>query len=274
MIGYSNKLNKATTLKNLTRGAFVFLLFTLILASCTNYKELVLLQENQSMQTDTIGFFPYEVPAYQIQQRDILYIKIISMNKEVTEVMNTTPTYGTNIFNNEASFYIYGYNVSDSGYVEIPVVGKVKVTGKTLEEAKEAIVDETLKFLKDPTVIVKLISFKYSVLGEVNRPGVYTNFNNQLTVLEAISKAGDISPFGERRKVVVIRPGVSGTKTHRLDLTDKAILLSDGFFLLPNDIVYVEPVKSRNFRNNIPVWSLFLTSLTTFILILNYIDPK
>lgn len=62
-------------------------------------------------------------------------------------------------------------------------------------------------YLKDPTVIVKLISFKYSVLGEVNRPGIYTNFNNQLTVLEAISQAGDISPFGERRKVMVIRPG-------------------------------------------------------------------
>lgn len=267
----TNRLSVSDKIGRLLKSFLGLALLALFFHSCTNYKDLVLLQENEETGTDTIGFFPYEVPAYQIQQRDILYIKIISMNKEVTEVMNTTPAYGANIYNNEASFYIYGYNVSDSGYVNIPVVGKVKVTGKTLEEATSEITNATLKFLKDPTVIVKLISFKFSVLGEVNRPGVYTNFNNQLTVLEAISKAGDISPFGERRKVVVIRPGVSGTKTHNLDLTDKGILLSDGFFLLPNDIVYVEPVKSRNFRNNIPIYSLFLTTITTFILVLNYI---
>jgi polysaccharide export outer membrane protein len=254
----------------------IFLLFILgiFIHSCTNYKDLVLLQENENIKTDSLGFYPYDVPAYRIQQRDILYIRIISMNREVSEILNTNPTSGSNVFNNEASFYIYGYNVSDSGYVEIPIVGEVHVVGKTLEEAKALIVSQTKTLLKDPTVIVKLISFKYSVLGEVNSPGVYTNFNNQLTVLEAISKAGDISPFGERSKVTVIRPSPEGTKTHHLDLTDKAILISDGFFLLPNDIVYVEPVKSRNFRNNIPVWSLFLTTLTTFILVLSYVQPK
>jgi polysaccharide biosynthesis/export protein len=257
-------------MKSLNR-IVIFSFLVLLSFSCTRYKDLVLLQENEAVKTDSLGYYPYQVPAYRIQQRDILYIKIISMNKDVTEVMNTTPSYGANIYNNEASFYIYGYNVSDSGYVEIPVAGKVYVVGKTLEEAKTAITMQTLKILKDPTVIVKLISFKFSVLGEVNRPGVYTNFNDQLTVLEAISQAGDISAFGERRKIMVIRPSVDGTKIHRLDLTDKAILLSDGFFLLPNDIVYVEPVKSQNFRNNIPIWSLFLTSITTFILVLNYL---
>jgi polysaccharide export outer membrane protein len=258
-------------MKHLKRTILFFLL-GIIAYSCTNYKDLVLLQENAEVHPDSSGYYPYQVPTYRIQQRDILYIKIISMNKEVTEVMNTTPSYGSNIYNNEASFYIYGYNVSDSGYVEIPVAGKVRVEGKTLEEAKDAITEQTLKILKDPTVIVKLISFKFSVLGEVNRPGVYTNFNDQLTVLEAISMAGDISPFGERRKVTVIRPSNNGTKIHKLDLTDKSILISDGFFLLPNDIVYVEPVKSQNFRNNIPIWSLFLSTVTTFVLVLNYIQ--
>ncbi len=241
-------------------------------ASCTRYKELVLLQDDEKVKADSVGFYPYEVPEYRIQQRDILYIRIISLNQEVSNIMNTTPSNVSNAFNNEASFYIYGYNVTDSGYVEIPVVGDVEVVGKTLDEAKNSIVAQTMKFLKDPTVIVKLISFKYSVLGEVNNPGVYTNFNNQLTVLEAISKAGDISAFGNRRRVMVIRPGVHGTTTHRLDLTSEEILLLDGFFLLPNDIVYVEPIKSRNFRNNIPVWSLLLSTVTTFILVLNYLN--
>ncbi len=250
----------------------VVVLFVLI-ASCTRYKDIVYLQE-ESPDFDTVKFYAYDVPSYKIQQRDILYIQIISMNKEVTEVMNTTPVYGTNMYNNEASFYIYGYNVNDSGDVEIPIVGKVNVVGKTLEEAKGAIMDSTLKFLKDPTVIVKLISFKYSVLGEVTRPGMYTNFNNQLTVLEAISQAGDVTPFGNKRRIMVVRPEVTGTTTIRLDLTSKDILTSEGFFLLPNDIVYVEPVKSRNFRNNIPTISLVLGAITTFVLVLSYVGPK
>lgn len=252
----------------------LLLIFTIgllfIAQSCTRYKDIVYLQKPES-ESDTTDFYPYQVPDYKIQERDVLYIRIISMNKEVTEVMNTTPSYGANIYNNEASFYIYGYNVGDSGDVEIPVIGNVEVVGKTLEEAKEAIIKQTLKFLKDPTVIVKLISFKYSVLGEVTRPGMYTNFNNRLTVLEAISQAGDVTPFANRRKVMVIRPGVNGTNTYRFDLTSTDILKSEGFFLLPNDIVYVEPVKSRNFRNNIPTISLALGAITTFVLILNYV---
>lgn len=229
------------------------------------------MQDTEENESDT-NFYPYHIPDYHIQYRDILYIKIISMNQEVTEVINTTPTYGTNIYNNEASFYIYGYNVSDSGYVEIPVIGKVKVVGKTLDEAKNAIIAQTHKFLKDPTVIVKLLSFKYSVLGEVVRPGIYTNFNNQLTVLEALSQAGDITSFGNRRMVMVVRPEVNGTHTYRFDLTSTEILKSEGFFLLPNDIVYVEPVKSRNFRNNVPTLSLLLGVVTTTILVLNFFN--
>ncbi len=242
------------------------------LQSCTRYKDLVYLQSAES-NADSINFFPYSFPDYKIQQRDVLFIRIISMNKEVTEVINTTPMYGANVYNNAASFYIYGYNVNDSGNVEIPVIGKVNVVGKTLEEAKTAIVAQTDKFLKDPTVIVKLISFKYSVMGEVANPGMFTNFNNQLTVLEAISAAGDVTTFGNRRKVMVIRPGVEGTKTYRFDLTSTDLLKSEGFFLLPNDIVYVEPVKSKNFRNNIPTISLTLGAITTLFLVLNYFSP-
>lgn len=251
-----------------------FVVLFALLSSCTRYKDIVYLQPNSNVTVDSNNSFTYNVPMYKIQKRDILFIKIISMNKEVTEIINTTPSYSANIYNNEASFYIYGYNVNDSGKVEIPIVGEVSVVDKTLEEAKHAIIQQTKTILKDPTVIVKLISFKFSVLGEVLRPGIYTNFNNQLTVLEAISQAGDISPYGNRRKVMVIRSSEGITKTYRFDLTDVNILKSKGFYLLPNDIVYVEPLKSSNFRNNVPIYSLMLGTLTTFLLVLNYIAPQ
>lgn len=253
-----------------TKYIYSIAVLLLFLASCTRYKDIVYLQSIEPV-PDSSAFYAYDVPTYKIQQRDILYIRIISMNQEVTEIMNTSQNQGANVYNNEASFYIYGYNVSDSGNVDIPMVGGVHVVGKTLEEAKMAIIQQTEKILKKPTVIVKLISFKYSVLGEVNSPGLFTNFNNQLTVLEAISQAGDISAYGNRRKVMVIRPNVKGTTTFRLDLTSDKILTTEGFFLLPNDIVYVEPVKSRNFRNNTATYSLLLSGITTFILLLNFL---
>jgi polysaccharide export outer membrane protein len=202
-----------------------------------------------------------------------MYIKIYSLNEEMSSMINQTiGSYQQNLFQNETSLFINGYTVSDSGYIEIPVLGKVLVAGKTIDEATNSIRQRTDKFLKDATVIVKLISFKISVIGEVSRPGTYNNYNNQLTVLEAISMAGDITDYGNRKQVLVLRPTSNGTKSFRLDLTNRSILSSDGFFLLPNDIVYVEPIKSKTFRINMPAISLAFTSISTLILILNYIN--
>jgi polysaccharide export outer membrane protein len=201
-----------------------------------------------------------------------MYIKIYSLNADMSNMINQTiGSYQQNLFQNETSLFINGYAVSDSGNIEIPVLGKIKVAGKTMDEAISSIRQKADQYLKDATVIVKLISFKISVIGEVNRPGTYNNFNNQLTVLEAISMAGDITDYGNRKQVLVLRPAADGTQTFRLNLTDKSILTSDGFFLLPNDIVYVEPIKNKIFRLNMPTISLAFSSISTLILILNYL---
>jgi len=202
-----------------------------------------------------------------------MYVKIYSLNEEMSSLINQTiGSYQQNLFQNETSLFINGYTVSDSGNIEIPVLGRVLVAGKTMDEAISSIRQRADKYLKDATVIVKLISFKVSVIGEVNRPGTYNNFNNQLTVLEAISMAGDITDYGNRKKILVLRPTYNGTRSFRLDLTSRNILTSDGFFLLPNDIIYVEPIKSKTFRINLPTISLAFTSISTLILILNYIN--
>lgn len=250
---------------------FLGILILLVAFSCTRYKDLVLLQQNESKSDNTYNAIP---PVYRIQKGDVLYIRILSLNQEVTQVINASNIANTTQFNNDASFFIYGYNVSDSGTIEIPVIGTVSVLGKTMDEAKVAISKATKVYLKDATVVVKLISFKYSILGEVKSPGIYQNYNNQLTVLEAISRAGDITPYGNRHKVLVVRPTPEGTKAFRFDLTKSDILNSEGFFLLPNDVVYVEPVKSYNFRNNLQIVSLFLTGVSTLILVLNFINTQ
>lgn len=240
-------------------------------SSCTFHKQLVYLKNVDSVSTE--NFYPRsQRPDYRIQTRDILYVKIYSLNEEMSNLINqTVGSYQQNLFQNETSLYINGYSVSDSGYIEIPILGKIMIVGKTMDEALASLRERASLYLKDATVIVKLISFKVSVIGEVNRPGTYNNFNSQLTVLEAISMAGDITDYGNRKQVLVLRPTTSGTNTFRLDLTSKKILTSDGFFLLPNDIVYVEPIKRKSFRINIPTLTLALTSITTLILVLNYL---
>jgi polysaccharide export outer membrane protein len=252
---------------------YILAFLSLMFSSCTVKKQLVYLQK---IDTDTtVNFFPKTQPVYKIQKQDILYIKIYTLNQEVSDMINQNVSiYQQNMFQNETSLFINGFIVNDSGYVEIPIVGMVDVLNKTLDEATEAVRKAAKVYLKDATIIVKLISFKFSVLGEVKRPDTYRNFNNQLTVLEAIAMAGDISDYGDRKNVLVLRPTKEGTQTFRLDLTNKNILTSDGFFLLPNDIVYVEPIRSKLFRLNTPTYTLVLSSITTLVLVLNFVITK
>ncbi len=248
-------------------GVVIILIF---FSSCTSQKQLIYLQDIDTLKAPEVS--KQRTPDYKIQNSDILYIRIMSIDPEINQVYNPNMSQNQqNIFNNDQSFYIYGYSVNDSGYVTVPFVGAVKVAGLTVEEAKNAIQRKTNDVLKNATVDVKLVSFKYSVLGEVKKPGTYTNFNNQLTVLEAISRAGDITDYGNRKRVLVLRPGETKSTVYRVDLTNSRFLTSDAFFLLPNDIVYVEPIKSKPFRINIPIFSLLLTSVSTLILVLSFI---
>jgi len=249
----------------------VLFILMLALASCTSHRQLVYLNNVDSLSSQ--NFYPKTKPVYLIQTNDILFIKVYSLNEEMSSLINqTVGSNQMNAFQNETSLYVNGYTVNDSGYIEIPILGKLALAGKTIDQATQIVKERANHYLKDATTIVKLISFKVSVIGEVSRPGTYNNYNTQLTVLEAVSMAGDITDYGNRNKVLVLRPSQTGTKTFRLDLSDKRILESDGFFLLPNDIVYVEPIKSKSFKLNIPTISLAFSSISTFLLILTFID--
>ncbi len=256
----------------MTRQVIAILSFALLVAfsSCTTNKQLTYLQNVDSLPSGTVY---YKQPVeYRIQNEDILYIRVISLNDEINTMINTFSSQtNMNQFQNEISLYLYGYSVNDSGYVDVPYIGNVNVLGLTLEEAKQVIKDKVDKSVRNATVIVKLVSFKFSVLGEVQRPGVYKNYNNQLTILEALSMAGDITDYGNRFEVLVVRPTKDDTKTYRVDLTDKSLLSSEAFFLLPNDVVYIQPIKSKSFRINIPTMTLALTTISTLILVLSFI---
>ena len=156
----------------------------------------------------------------------------------------------------ESGGYIYGYDVNSEGNIILPVVGPIKVEGLTLEETRKLLQESADKVFKNSTVECKLLSFKFTVIGEVRAPGTYINYNNYLTVLEAIGRAGGVGDYGDRSRVLVVRPIDKGTKTFRLNLQDKNILSSEAYFLLPNDVVIVEPLKAENLQHE-PANNLF-----------------
>jgi polysaccharide export outer membrane protein len=166
--------------------------------------------------------------------------------------------------------FIAGYSIDDDGYVTLPVLGKLKMAGLTLAEARQKLFEELDKYIVDVTVDVKLVSFKVTVLGEVRTPGLHFYFNERITLFEAIGLAGDITDLGNRKQVRIVRNYQDNIKIYSVDLTSDAIIPSDLYYILPNDVIYVEPLKAKNFRINLPAISLALSGITAFIVLFNF----
>jgi len=247
----------------------------LFLSSCRTNKDLVYL--NNTKDQEMLEGLPGTVSEYIIKTNDNLYVDIQSMSPEVNVLFNPSKA-GNSIqsgtqqnYGQLSGQYLNGFQVDLSGDVTLPIIGKVALAGNSLKQAREIIQAKADQYLKEATVKVKLLSFKVTVLGEVKNPGVYYNYNNQMTVLDGISMASGVTDYGRIQKVLVLRPTDKGSKTFRLDLTNKQFLSSEAFFLQPNDVVYVEPDKYKNVKLNSPVYSLFLSTISSLILILNVV---
>jgi len=156
----------------------------------------------------------------------------------------------------------------------LPILGEVKVKDLTVEEAQQVIQSSANTYFNNAIVILKLISFKVTVLGEVKNPGYYYVYNNQATALEALGMAGDLTNFGNRTNIKLLRQHASGTEVVLLDLTKSDILESEFFYLKPGDVLYVEPLKARSKRSNLELLSLIFAGLTTVVLILSYVKTN
>ncbi len=262
---------KRSGLKHRPFSNLVLIFFLILIAGCQSGRNITYLKDLNISENDKV-FLNKNIP-YRIKPNDILYVRVLSTNKEVAELYNNNPAQGvTTSLRSEADQYVNGFSVDKEGNIVLPVLGKLHVGGLTLEEAYDVIQDQANEFLINATVIVRLMNYKITVLGEVRQPGVYSVYNNQATVLELIGRAGDVTSFGDKKHILVIRPTEEGSKTYELDLTDKSMLTNPGYYLMPNDVVYVKPIKGKAFRVNLPLWSLILSSLTTIIVLLQYFD--
>lgn len=240
---------------------------TLSFSSCTSNKNLVYLRTIQA--NDSLVFEKKNVVP-QLQIGDILYVRIMSINKDINDLFNLDNN--TNLSNaSDASVSLKGFTINSNGNIRLPVIDTVHVAGLTITEAEQQIQEKVNSYFKNATVILKSLNTKISVLGEVNRPGSFIVSKPEVNVLEALAMAGDVNQNGNKRNVTIIRNIDGSNVTYKIDLTDKNILKSEEFYLYPNDVVIVNPLGLKAFRLTSPTISLFFSGLTALITTLSFL---
>jgi len=258
---------------------YLLLSFSLvIMSSCITHKDAVNFQD-KNFPPSTARVYPNKRTPYRIQPNDVLAIRVKGLEQTDSEFLNLEAAGTFNAFN-PAAVFVNGYSVNDSGYVVLPVIGHLKLANFTLNEARAIVQRAVDKQLKNSTVILTMVSFKVSVIGEVRNPGQYYNYNNQLTILDALAMAGDVTDFGDRKKIMLMRQTETGNEVIRLNLTDPNIIVSKHFYLLPNDVLYVQPLKGKFARQNATNISLVasvvsaLGTIVALIVTLNTLNTR
>jgi len=251
------------------KRVFYLLLTVSFLTSCYSTKDLNYIQ-NKDYVVGKVNAFHNQRTLYEIQPNDILSIRVQSLDPTQSAFFNLENVSGNNI--NDASIYLTSYSVDEKGFINLPIVGKVKVSSLTVDEVQRLIQQEISKYLIDAIVLVKLVSFKITVLGDVGRPGTYNVFNTRFSLFEALSLAGDLNISANRKSVKLIRRIEDSGYVVTLDLTDPKVLESPYYYLMPNDVIYIEILKEQTFRNNLPLITTTFAGISTVILLLNYIN--
>ncbi|MES2519131.1 MAG: polysaccharide biosynthesis/export family protein [Bacteroidota bacterium] len=215
----------------------------------------------------------------KIQSDDILAITVSSLSEESNIVFNfpninaITTTNFPGSSNGQPRNQPLGYLVDPSGNIEMPLVGKTKLLGLTLEESGNLIKEKLEKFLKEPTVNVRLLNHKFTVIGEVNKPGVYNLLDNHTTLPEVIGMAGDLTIYGRRDNVMIVRTTNGKREVVKINLTSREFLDSPYYFIQNADVIYVETMKGKitSTDRTIQLIPIVTGVASTFILLLNFL---
>jgi len=258
-------------MKNLAKFSALAALLTILFAtSCTSYKKVPYIQNSDSVQSISSTLFDAK-----IMPKDILTITVscpeepnaAAMFNLVTQARNVNSSSTSNTLSNQTA--LQSYLVSNDGYIEFPTIGKLYVLGKTKTELEDEIATKITGqyFRKRPIVVVNMANYKVTVTGEVSKPGMYTVSNGKINIFEALAMAGDMTIWGRRDSVKVIREDMTGRKSIvKLDLNDANIINSPYYQLQQNDVVYVTPnkVKAKNSDTGSST-SLWFTSVSILV---------
>ena len=251
--------------RNIRLNTLTFLVIILSLSSCVTNRNLEYVSTDNNTQSVKSTSFNYI-----IQKEDLLSVQISSTTKSDYDFFNLKETSNPQLMS--INPYFYGYLVKQDGIVNLPMIGNVKVEGFTINEVEKVIEQISSTYFKDPIVKVNIINFKVSILGEVNNPGEYNIVRSNQNLLHLIGKANDLTEFANRRKIKVIRNnGEYSSKIIYLNLTDPLVLNDKNFYLNPQDIVYVEPMKKKFYsvKSLSNAVSVSISAITLYLLINN-----
>ena len=222
-------------------------LLAVLFASCVPQKKMLYLKNAEMVSENVSANYVNERSAdYRLQPGDNLYIRFLSSVDE-RGAASVTGDYSTRTttLSSDASIYLQSYTLDDEGCIELPLTGKVNLKNMTVDEAKDALQREIDKFMNQTTVVVKLSNFNLTILGEVAKPGMYKVYQTQINLFEAIALAGNMTNFAKNEEVKIVRQTDNGSEIITVDMGSADILSSPYYYLKPNDIVYVEPLKIK-----------------------------
>lgn len=242
---------------------------SILLTSCITTKKLTYLQSEEVPPDTTLAVQPED---YTIQPYDNLFIRVVTPDPQWSEMFNTIQanSSGSNI--TEQSADLISYSVDSNGNIEMPFAGTFKVAGKSLGIIKTELETALKAYVSDAAVTVKMINNYINVLGEVKRPGRYQIYKDRMNIFQALAMAGDLGDFSDRMKIQVIRQIPGGSTVKEFSLTDRSILASEFFYVMPNDVIYAKPIHGRFFNMNTFPYGIVLSAITTLILLLNVIQ--
>lgn len=258
-------------MKKNTIFAFIVVLAITMMSSCGSVKNVAYLQNSDSINYNALTGYLYDA---RIMPKDEITISVSTTDPEASYPFNlllqTTYAQGKNISVSGGGGTLMPYLVDNDGYINFPVIGRLKVSGLTKSETEQMILEKIRPYMsaaENPVVTVRMSSYSVSVLGEVNRPGSFLVSREKITVLEALAQAGDLTIYGIRDRVKLIREDATGKKEiHTLNLNDANIISSPYYYLQQNDVVYVEPNKTKARNSSVGAsTSLWFTATSVLI---------
>ncbi len=249
--------------KNLKTISLVLLAF---LGSCVPVEKLSYFSDINELEEPGVN------PRTQklITPFDKLYIKVLSIDPTTSQIFNTSEEirYG------DTGSSVLGYLVDEGGNIDFPFVGNINVGGLTTAKAAEKIQKALNDYVSNTSITVKYVDNQITVLGEVDRQGVYTFSQDKLNIYEALGLGGGITRYGNRKNVILVRNEGDKIMHHRLNLSDSKISGKDTYYVLPNDVIIVEPLKAVSSSYQNLTYTTVLSSITTMIAILLFAGFK
>lgn len=260
----------------MTRLLWILPIAMLCLSSCVPNRKVVYLQKDdvnkKDIQTDTVlRSYPLQIREYKIQPLDLLYIRIESLTEEDFDFI--AKLYPVSQTGNANTQFLNGFLVDNFGEIEFPVVGKIKLSGLSIFQAQEKLQESFGAYLKNPIARIRLLNFRFTVLGEVNQENQVVSNNSRVTVMEAIGLAGGLTDLADRSMVKVVRQKGTTSEIYYINLLDENLLQKEHYYVQQNDIIIVPALRQRPFRKyfgqNI---ALFVSTVSVILLTLNLLN--